>query len=283
MRQKWNCLWVFALALANPAWSDEPPAIPGVQQQRVSPKLLREAMNLPEYKAHVSSTTPPPSIKHLQRLSEKLKTNGDRVNHELLQQFIQEHQQLRRQAISVPEPGALINVRCKLIDIDLKNCPPDSILRHGKFNSEGVLNVASADAFGNELDRAVIARHAKHLFDPVLLTTHIHENCHFHQGIEVSRPSLDGSPSNGAWEIGTILDMLVSPIAIDLNRIDLSIELSHRVEPNESNSRETIARRNMRMTVEAKTGETSVVATSWGDQTPDGHRVFLITRVMPRK
>ena len=283
MLQKWAFISTIMVILTSPVWSDEPTVAPGIKQQRVSPKVLREALNLPEYKARIPESSPAPAIEPLQRLSEKLKTSGDHENHELLQQFIQEHQRLKRQSVLSNNAGALVNIRCKLVEVDLSDIPQDSVLRHGKFGTDGLLESLSVDAFGKELDHALIAKKAVNLFEPVLLTAPFHEKCHFHQGKEIPRPSSDGSPSKAAWEIGTIVDVIVSPLKNEVNQIELSIELNQHLESVEATSHETVARRNLRATFEAKTGQTSIVATSWGDQAPNGHRVFLVTRVLPGK
>lgn len=280
MLQKWAMISIFAFNLTNPVWSEEPPKAHGIKQQRVPPKVLREALNLPEYRARVSESSPAPSIEPLQRLAEKLKTSGDQENHELLQHFIQEHQRLKRQSELNADAGAMVNIRCKLIDVDLAEVPHDSILRRGKFSPEGLLEAPSVDAFGKELDRVLVARQAVNLFEPVLLATPFHKKCHFHQGKEVPHPSGDGSPSKAAWEIGTIVDVMVSPIAVDLNRIEMSIELSRHPEAVASHE-EAFDRRKLHATIEEKTGQTSIVSTSWGDVAPNGHRVFLVTRVVP--
>ena len=101
MQRNWRYLWTLSFVLANPLLADEPPVKPGIKQQRVSPKLLREALNLPEYKAQTPS--PSPTIEPLQRLSDKLKTNGDQENHELLERFISSFggSQLRFQTLSL--------------------------------------------------------------------------------------------------------------------------------------------------------------------------------------
>lgn len=283
MFHKWAFFSTFMVILTSPVWSDDPPVTPGIKQQRVSPKVLREALNLPEYKARIPESSPAPSLEPLQRLSEKLKTSGDHENHELLQQFIQEHQRLKRHSALDINAGSLVNIRCKLVEVDLSGIPQDSILRRGTFGPDGVLETPSADAFGKELDHDLVAHKATNLFEPVLLTAPFHEKCHFHQGKEIPRPSSDGSPSKAMWEIGTILDVAVSPITVDVNRIDMSIELSQHRESVEATSHETVTRRNLHATFEAKTGQTSIVATSWGDQAPNGHRVFLVTRVTPGK
>ena len=128
MSQKWNRIGTLALVLilATPAWSDDPKN-DGVIKQRVSPKLLREAMLLPEYQGPPAAAAP--SLDSLKRLSEKLKACGDNENAELLQRFVQAHQQLVNQAESTAKSNReLLDVHCEVVEVNLEQLPKDSIL-----------------------------------------------------------------------------------------------------------------------------------------------------------
>ena len=283
MLQKWTCLWVFTILVTNPAWSEEPSVKPGIKKQRVSPKLLREAMALPEYKAQASPATIAPPVDHLQKLSDKLKTAGDQENSELLQHFIQEHQRLARLSASTTEAGQLLRVRCQAIDIDLAQFPQDSILQTAKFDASGVLDGHEVETFHKELNQAVHVGKGVRMFEPVTLTVRPLESAHFHQGNEVLLPSSDGSPSKTYRETGTLIDVLVTPLAENSNRVDLSVEVIHDAESSHTGVATTVTpptHQKAQATFEARIDETSIVRSNLGDK---GHQVFLITRVTHKK
>ena len=284
MLDKWMCLAFMTLAVTNSAWSEEPPVTPGIKKQRVSPKLLREAMALPEYKAQVAPAPNPPSVEHLQRLSEKLKSNGDKEGCDLLQRFLQEHQKLASQSAQNLETNASFRVRCQMVSVDFRDIPKDSILVTGVFNEMGILDKQSVEAFSKELDHALRTKQATRVFDPVTLTARVNETCHFHQGSEVLLPSSDGSPARASRELGTVLDLLITPLADNFHRVELMVNLIGDFDADHAKTHDVdyshLTQRKLQTAIEVKTGETSIVASSWGDQ---GQKVFLITKVMPKK
>jgi hypothetical protein len=278
MLQKWICVGGLLFVFMPTVWSDEAPAPQGVKKQRVSPKLLREAMNLPEYKGQPATTTPPPNLEHLQRLSEKLKTNGDTEGCELLQRFMHEHQRMANQSARISEKEAAFTVRCQVVDVHFDKLSKDSILHNGLPDSQHI------DAFCKELDRAVTAKHATRLFEPVTLSTRTNEIGHFHQGEEISIPSSDGSSPHKYWKTGTIIELFVTPIEHDKNRLEMTIELIDPKSTAIGNDFEPLAdplhHRKMEATIETLIGETSVHVIP--SDLP-GHKIFFVTRIMPKK
>ena len=278
MLQKWICSWVLLFVATAPAWSDETPAPQGVKKQRVSPKLLREAMALPEYQGKPAPATPAPSIEHLQRLSDKLKTNGDKEGSELLQRFMQEHQRLASQSARAAENETVLNVRCQVVEVQIEKLPKDSILHNGLPDRQ------HTEAFCKELNQAVLAKHATRLFEPVTLSTRVNEIGHFHQGEEFSFPSSDGSPPSKFRKTGTIIEVFVTPIENDKNRIDLSIELIDPKLAHVGNDSDPSVNQNyhrkLEATIEAMIGESAIQTIP--SELP-GHKIFFVTRITPKK
>ncbi|MEI8021921.1 MAG: hypothetical protein WCH39_27165 [Schlesneria sp.] len=278
MLQKWICSWSVLLVVTATALSDETPAAQGVKKQRVSPKLLREAMALPEYKGQPAPTSPPPSLEHLQRLSEKLKTNGDTDGSELLQRFMQEHQRLANQSSRLTENEPALNVRCQVIEVQTEKLPKDSILHNGLPDRQ------HTDAFCKELNQAVLAKHATRLFEPVTLSTRVNEVGHFHQGDEFLFPSSDGSFASKFRRTGTMIEVFVTPIEQNKTRLELVIELIDPMLASASNdsgsSLNTAGHRKMEATFDAVIGESAIQAIPSEKQ---GHKIFCVTRIMPKK
>lgn len=140
--------------------ADEPVRPRGPLKQRVSPKLLREAMAVPEYRARMAVQNPV-SLTELQTLADKLKQNGDTDGANLLQRFIHEHEQLTRQsaALSNSSIGKLV-LNCHIFESRLDDIPHDSALVSG---------VTSPLAIHQELDKLVASGKAKLILDPRLI------------------------------------------------------------------------------------------------------------------
>jgi len=309
MLLKWICCWLFVLTVTNQASSDDPAfpsppvsnsAIPKkVKQQRVSPKLLREAMALPEYRAQAIPAPSPLSTVPLQRLSEKLKANGDLENSELLEQLLREHQRLSHQSAHHPMAENLFNLRCEVIEVDLKQIPHDSVLRANDLtNSDSGISTSgistgvdpqSAVKIHHALQQTLKSRQGTRLFEPVTLTAIAAETIHFHQGTRLALPSSDGSPSQRFQEIGTVIDAKVTPTENDFYRVEFAIEISHDhigspssvIEPQVSRPNPLKPTYQKQHTsVLAKSGEVAIVVLPWGNTE---QKVFLVTTVTPRK
>ena len=281
MLQKWICGYGLLFIVTAPVWSEENPAPQAVKRQRVSPKLLREAMNLPEYKGQPAPVSPPPSLEHLQRLSEKLKTNGDAEGSELLQRFMREHQRLASQSARNAENDIALNVRCQVIDVEIEKLPENSILL------DGLPDRQHTAAFEKELNRAVTAKHATRLFEPVTISTRVNEIGHFHQGDEFSFPSSDGSPPSKFRRTGTIIEVFITPIELDKNRLELAIELINPALAyawNDSdpslNTANTAGHRKLEATIDTVIGESAIQTIP--SEKP-GHKIFCVTRITPKK
>jgi hypothetical protein len=94
-----SCIAV--LLLTTVAFSDEPVSKSNPQKQRVSPKLLKEALALPEFTARTQEVAPV-TMEDLKRLANKLKVSGDVDGSELLQRFIAEHERISTRAHAYP-------------------------------------------------------------------------------------------------------------------------------------------------------------------------------------
>jgi hypothetical protein len=142
------------------ACADEPVRPRGPLKQRVSPKLLREAMAVPEYRARMTAQNPV-SLGDLQALADRMKQNGDADNANLLERFIHEHEQLVRQsaARSNSSIGKLV-LNCHIFESRLDDIPRDSALSNG---------VTSPLAIHQELDKLVASGKAKLILDPRLI------------------------------------------------------------------------------------------------------------------
>lgn len=309
MLSKWICCWLFVLTVTNQASSDDPAvprppvshsAIPTkAKQQRVSPKLLREAMALPEYRAQAIPAPSPLSTVPLQQLLEKLKANGDLENSALLEQLLLEHQRLSHQSAHRPMAENLFNLWCEAIEVDLKQIPHDSVLRGNNLtNSDSRISTSgistgvdphSAAKIHHALEQTLKSRQGTRLFEPVTLTAIAAETVHFHQGTRLALPSSDGSSSQGFQEFGTIIDAKVTPTENDFYRVEFAIEIRHDhlgspssvIEPQVSQPNPLKPTYQKQHTsVLAKSGDVAIVVLPWGNTE---QKVFLVTTVTPRK
>ena len=319
MLSKWICCWLFVLTVTNQASSDDPAvprppvshsAIPTkAKQQRVSPKLLREAMALPEYRAQAIPAPSPLSTVPLQQLLEKLKANGDLENSALLEQLLREHQRLSHQSAHRPMAENLFNLRCEAIEVDLKQIPHDSVLRGNNLtNSDSGISTSGISTSGistsgistgvdphsaakihHALEQTLKSRQGTRLFEPVTLTAIAAETVHFHQGTRLALPSSDGSSSQGFQEFGTIIDAKVTPTENDFYRVEFAIEIrndhlgspSSVIEPQVSQPNPLKPTYQQQHTsVLAKSGDVAIVVLPWGNTE---QKVFLVTTVTPRK
>ena len=266
-------------------------------------------MALPEYRAQAILTPSPLSTVPLQQLLEKLKANGDLENSALLEQLLREHQRLSHQSAHRSMAENLFNLRCEVIEVDLKQIPHDSVLRANNLtNSDSGISTSGISTSGISigidpesaakihlaLEQTLKSRQGTRLFEPVTLTAIAAETVHFHQGTRLALPSSDGSSPQGFQEIGTIIDAKVNPTENDFYRVEFAIEISHdhvggpsSVSPS-SVSPSSVSPPNpltptyqkQQTSVLAKSGEVAIVVLPWGNTE---QKVFLVTTVTPRK
>ncbi len=283
MFQNGVCVCVISLALTAVCWSDDTPETKGTQgtkKQRVSPKLLREAMALPEYKAQAPATATPPSMEHLQKLSEKLKSDGDHENADLLRHFIHEHQRLVKQSSLTPTvSGDVLDIRCEVIDVNIDELAKESILHD--------LDLASkTKEMRVELDRLVVAKKAKVLIEPMSMTTRFDEAARCHSGGEFPIPTPGGGSALNVEfrEFGTIIEVLPTSIAKGRIRLQFTCEISEKDMENSIVLNGTtipgISKRKLQSTADVNPGETTLHSYLPGSK---GHRLFLMTMVTPKK
>lgn len=271
MNYKWICLVLLTLIVPAPVRSDEPGAIPGIKKQRVSPKLLREAMATPEYKARVN-LPPPPSIDQIQKLADKLEMSGDKEDSALLRAFILEHQRLANQSPAKSDSTPSFTVRCQLVALNDADIAANSILRTATFDDAGQLSEQLVETFNQELERSIHENKGTRLLGPVTITAHAHKPMHFHQGGSHALPTSDGSVPRKVHETGTILDIKVAPQDNATNQVELSIQ----IVSDESHANQPHVDRKKHSTVVLKNGGISIIAVPGSDQES---KVFLVTKV----
>ena len=163
MRSGLNLIFILgtvSVSVSATVHGDEPIRPRGALKQRVSQKLLREAMATPEYKARMAVQTPAP-LSDLEKLAAKLKQNGDLDGANLLQRFIREHEHLTNQSAtrSGSTVGKLV-VNCHIFESKLDDIPSESVIKNG---------ITSPFLVHQELDKLVSAGKAKLVLDPRLV------------------------------------------------------------------------------------------------------------------
>ncbi len=258
--------------VVSTAWAEEPSRKQPVKQ-RVDPKLLREAIALPEYqgKAPDSSTL---LLEDLQRLSDQLKKNGDGEAADLLQRFIVEHQRLLTQ---LPRHSASINERLVLhvkpIEVKLDDLSSDSLLR-----SDCTLlpNRTPAETFKQmeaELDRLVATKKARLKTEPVM-KVRSDDAIHHHSVAEVPVMVGSGPVNVELREFGTTIE--VTPTVLTKERVQVQTTRDATFHGTES----TLAPQKLVSQFELNVGESVIQSSS--DPLRKGHKLFVIYKLVPR-
>jgi hypothetical protein len=210
------------LLLTVAAFSDDPVRPANPQKQRVSPKLLREAMALPEIKARTQQVAPV-SLADLGRLADKLKAKGDVEGAELLERFIREREQVVAEAVNPKVRNESYNVECNAIDVNVEELPANlvAVERNCALCTKELLA---------ELLHLVIAKKAKAVIEHVLIPIQAHEKGRARSMADLPPrlPSSDGSTPSHLHEIGTVVETFVTPVSKDRIRIQITTETTSK-------------------------------------------------------
>ncbi len=277
MRHKGLCWLVFAAMASNAAWSDEPVRRQTPLKQRVDPKLLREALALPEYRPQAPET-PPVSLDDLQGLTDRLRKNGDSDGADLLERFIQEHQRLVKHSVRLTAIDEdVFEVQCKIVDVNLEDLPHHSTLRMSNPSEKW-------EEFQTEISHLVATRKAKVISEPIL-TTRANVSARLSSGGEfpVPKPGHAEKVSIEFREYGTMIEVLPTVINRDKIRLESNIELSEKDPVNTvtvlGTTVPSIAKQTIQGTVDVSLGQPSISSCL---HTINGRRLFVIMSVSRR-
>lgn len=280
MRHKCLYLSLVTWMVTTSVWADEPVrARPTGRQplkQRVDPKVLREALALPEYQGKVQEP-PAVSLDDLQSLAEKLQKNGDSDSANLLQRFIHEHRPAKQSVRLVASGEVAIQIQCQFIDVNLDELPANSILRT-------VLPVHPGEKSAEcqkELHQLVAAKKAKLVSEPVLITKpNVAARISEGGEIPIPTPGGEGTVTIEFREYGTAIEILPILTTGKQIRLQTLIEISEKDLKNAIESSGTtipgFKTRKSQHTVDVNVGEASVC--SCGDSST-GTKTFVIMTV----
>ena len=281
MLQNGVCVCVLAFAVTAVAWCEEAPGKKGVKKQRVSPKVLREAMALREYNAQAPAAAPvaTTSIEQLQRLTEKLKSADDHENAQLLERFIHEHQQLVKQSTLVPTSNRdEVDIQCELIEVKIDEVEKDSILFDETSSSKGT-------EIRKELERLVLAKKARVLVGPASFLTKFNETCRIQDGEDLPVPTSDGSLRREVafQHSGTTFEVLPTLDANGGIVLTMSCEIRSKDMEHTTTVDGTIVpgitKSKVRSTMNVHPGESNFH--SFRSQV-NGKRIYLMSKVTPK-
>lgn len=260
-------------------FTDEPPRPKQPQKQRVSPKVLKEALALPEFNGKPAEP-PPVSLDDLKRVAEKLKNGGDTEDAELLQRFIHEHERPVKEASRDLHADQSFDIRYDVIEVNLADITPDSVLMQNKLDAAQDDSESKVKAVRAELNRLIHANKAKPTVNHVVISTRAREQSRFHDGgeFQIPVPAGDGKTR----EFGTTIDSTVIPISKDQVRLQFTCQISER-DSNNSVTLQGVAvpgvsSRRIQSCVDVKLNET--VVHSFPKLAP-GKKLFVLTKVSP--
>jgi|GEM_PF-5427204 len=261
-----------ALFLSSQLSAEEPARSQNPIKQRVPAKVLREAMNLPEYQHKSTETLPAPAIDDLQKLSDKLKKNGDVEGASLLQRFMNHHLHLTKQTQErAAAPTEKLTVQVKSIEVNLQDLTKGNELRQ----SHQCLWTREIET---ELHQLVLAGKAEILNGMSFVTT-LNETEQCHSGSEFLVPTT-GDQKFEVREFGTDIEFLPTLIDKDHVRILMSCENTHKDSTRAVTVLEStvpgITKHRLQSTFEMKLGESMALVMPALNQ---GRNIVLITKV----
>jgi hypothetical protein len=283
-------LGIIAFSIAATAFSEEPARREDARKQRVSPKLLREAMLLPFPKPEAIA---PPSLEDLKRLSERLRVTGNNADADLLQRFTHEHQRLVNQSAWVASASdQRLEIRCEVIEVNL-----DALAENSRIDSiAGGLapsDPSHTEAIRKELRRLVSEKKARVRYQHCFKQK-IGEASHYESGGEVAHkiPAEKGRPDDEWLDLGIVLDVLPTMVSQDRVKVQLSCD-SAEPEANavEGDKHAAESKRMFQNTFEMNVGSTAIFSLNSpaATETPvklatsRGHGLFLLTSTVFRK
>lgn len=281
MLKKAVCLGVL-VALTSALLADDPITIRPRQvvKQRVDPKLLKEALNLPEYQGQPPETTAA-MLDDLQKLSDKLRKSGDTEAADLIDRFIVEHKrvvgQLQAKASAHRDRPDVV---LKVVEVNLDDIPLESILHHTDVNDSAPKAMAEKSRpIVKELELMVSAKRARVLINPALrVRSDGHPN--FHPADEFPVPFNKGMikfpfHDYGVLEHGVTIE--ATPTLIDDDQVRLQSTCDFSLKHTDATG---FTPSKVQCTFELKRGETVVLCSPVAQSSR--HRWFVIYKFLPQ-
>ncbi|WP_010584540.1 hypothetical protein [Schlesneria paludicola] len=234
------------------------------RKQRVSPKLLRQAMSLPEYRAQAPGGKPACHVDDVAKLADKLKKSGDIEGAELLQQFIAAHQQLMNQVgVQRTATAESIAMELQVFEVIGADVPESSVLRGSSL-------IDSAGEKQTELSRLLEAKKATVLITPISIETTAN------QPIRLSESGDGVSPrfANGSTppKAGLAIEILPSTSETHNLKLQTTCEFHHKgLGRSKQDAPETVEK--LQVNIDANYGDTLVISHS---STKQGHLYFVV-------
>ena len=260
--------------ITTAALSEDAPAEIGRQRQRVSPKVLREAMRITRATAEAAKPQPP-AVEELLQLAEKLKKDGDEPAADLLQRFIAEHRRLVSESLLNSESNdGRLEIRCEIIEVFRKSLPSDSKLISISQKADAEHPIA-ADEIRDELSRLVAEKKARirleHSFSPKVDQT---SRCESRNALDASESTIAVVPLIAGE--GTIVEILTTRLSKDQVRFHWSCEFAspELINLESSVNPPNTLRVKTKSKFEMTSGETKVMALG-SSTTNDVLRFFL--------
>lgn len=266
------------LLLTTVAFSDEPASKSSSQKQRVSPKLLKEALALPEFAARTQEV-PPVTIEDLRRLANKLKASGDVDDSELLQRFIVEHERISTRAHAYPgAQNEMFNIQCDVFEVKVDDLPSSCSVYDCHCAS-------LSKELQAELHRLIKGKKAKTVIENVQIPLKAYETGHARSGGEfpVPIPSSDGKVAVEFRKIGTVVEASATPLTKSRVQIQVVTETATKDPELATTIRGTsvpgVTTRKVQSTIEADLGETVVQVSK---ASGNGDFQFVLVKVTSR-
>lgn len=297
-------LLVFAFVASTAGWSDEPvrPQIAD-KQQRVSPKLLNDALELPEYQAKAPELKPPVPTEYqgraseakpaaltlddLQKLAERLKKNNDSEGAALLERFILEQKSHSSQTALEPTGNDSVHtIYVEVFEVDFDKIAADSILRDEDHSISSKEIYAELHLLFAERPKLFKLKKVRLLAHYALVQRGFNQPARFFDGGEfpLPVPGNDDAQTVEFREFGQMLETNLTPLGKDRIRLQLTCEISDKdlnagVTVNGVNI-PGIIKRKIQSTTDMNLNEWTLTAN--GSST-NGRQLFLMAKVSPEK
>ena len=201
MFQKGFFLSACILAITASASSDETNRSQEIQDQRVSPKLLKESLALQKTQETVPDvllldSLVPVSLEELTQLATKLRSDGDLASAELLERYVREQKSTTAKNDStVPIPhitatSAPIWIEIEAFEVNGNDIPIDSVLK-SYATAQDIRQIRE------ELGRMVVAKKATITIPLQTLQTKLNQAVNYVEKLgEIEIPVPDGIPNS---------------------------------------------------------------------------------------
>ena len=221
MRRVTVCASLLVMMSFSVLWSQETVQ---PRKQRVSPKLLREAMALPEYRAQAPGSKQSSQLDDVTQLAEKLKKSGDNDGADLLRQFVVAHQQLmKHNGLHATAADEEIELQFTVIEVKAADVSSDSVLRDAN-SAERASDKQAA------LAQLLAAKKANPIVTPISITTKANQVVHFTESGELplSLSSSVESSKKSAAGSGIVLNVLPTLGETKNLRLQTAFEFHHK-------------------------------------------------------